>query len=382
MIKLNKLTWRSHQPGGNASHKFALARFDYSPVQNLATQATINVGFTTNQKDLAVTLITKYAKQWKKRGYDVSNINRNTPTKNPLRATDSSKVIDVDETREIITVRFPYDPTLITQLYSYSDNQSSGDFIWNKEGNQWEVEVTTEHVAHISTLALRNNFTTTSAFNDLDLMMQNSFDFKSIYLDISDDGLTLDGAPDSMMDWIHDAVGELNMYNLDMIASLSDSMLFGLSASVLKSIEEKHGKYRSVIVNRNSWYKDIEEIPLIIDVLQDLNYKTIVVYANELTGDRAEELIEILERNTLFNLVIDDTPRTIRTKAIDRRIIMTNKVIPLVPDAIISTVGFTLGPNRKEWFRSARKNIYVCDSVNEKIKKITIKNERKFNNKR
>ena len=98
LLKLNRLSWKNPGGGSQSAGRFNLARFDYAPVQTLSTQAAIGLGFTAKQKELAVTLITKYAKQWKKRGYDVSNITIDMPTKVPLRVVDSAKQIDVDET--------------------------------------------------------------------------------------------------------------------------------------------------------------------------------------------------------------------------------------------------------------------------------------------
>ena len=61
---------------------------------------------------------------------------------------------------------------------------------------------------------------------------------------------------------------------------------------------------------------------------------------------------------------------------------ITNRVIAVPADVIISFVGFMAGPARRNWFDSARKNIYYCQDMDNKIKKIIKKDESNFNYKR
>ena len=63
-------------------------------------------------------------------------------------------------------------------------------------------------------------------------------------------------------------------------------------------------------------------------------------------------------------------------------IYVTTRVMGIRADLIISTAGFMAGPARKNWFNSAVKNIYYCQDIDNKIKKIIKRDESNFNYKR
>ena len=68
------------------------ARYDHAPINNMARQISEKIALTDRQQKLAVLLVTKYHKQWKKQGFDVSNISLDTPTERPIRTDiDRSK---------------------------------------------------------------------------------------------------------------------------------------------------------------------------------------------------------------------------------------------------------------------------------------------------
>ena len=82
------------------------ARYDHAPINNIAKQVTKGIGMADKQQALAILLVTKYNKQFKKHGYDVSNISIDTPTQFEIR-TDVDRRKSAYFTDSKVHLRFP-----------------------------------------------------------------------------------------------------------------------------------------------------------------------------------------------------------------------------------------------------------------------------------
>ena len=82
------LTWPPKQS------QIKLARYDETIVQSMADQVNSGIQFTDKQATLALKLVTKYRKQWKKIGYDITDQIDNPRYKFPIRVIDRRKVVE------------------------------------------------------------------------------------------------------------------------------------------------------------------------------------------------------------------------------------------------------------------------------------------------
>lgn len=370
--KLHFLTQRSWgaMPGlpGKAFNSVAapnlkMARFDYAPVASLRRQIDKGIPFTAGQHVMAHTLVTKYKKQWKKNDFDIGNLTMETPLKMGLRRTDPECRLDVDVPKKVITLKFPYMQKLIAQLYNYKEAGSAGLVGYDKHAGdhgEWRMTITPENIDYISLFALRNGFDISDSFKELEAEFADSIDYNDIKFDIMDGEFVLHNGPESMREWIDRYVGDINLDNFLPLVAKADALAINLSAPVINKIFNEFEDAASIVACRESWVDPASmELSRLIEILHSMGLKDVVVFT--LRDDPAQK--KILEQSS---------------PAIE----VVSKIPPIVPDAIISTTGFMLGPNRKEWFRTAYKTIYYCNDIDPKIKKIIKKNESNLRNKR
>jgi len=137
------------------------ARYDFGPVDKFTRQIKKQIGLTFCQQNFAIKLITKYAKQWKKCGYDVSNIDKNTPTLYKMREVDRQRLIDIDTGKELITMKFLYHPRIIATLYTFREIRSAGKVEFNKDSRLWELAITPENLEFVQTFGQASNTSST-----------------------------------------------------------------------------------------------------------------------------------------------------------------------------------------------------------------------------
>lgn len=365
----------------------SLARHDYSPVKALSRQARQGIGYTDGQRELAVTLVTKYAKQWRKNGYDVSNINENTPTNISPRVIDNERRLTVDTERKLITLKFLYDPRLVSQLYNIKEARSAGYIDFDKETKLWELSITPEHIEYAKLIALQNKFVIGEEFKEVEEAFKDAPSFESIQLDIVDNELVLHNAPASMLEWIHDNIGQIKMDNFLPLAAAARTLAYAYSDVVVKKLAKEYSNFVEPIAFRESWI-DENKLPLqdLLKLLADLKYKKIIIYTQTGPEDNEQWLMSAIDeakKQLPTYTFLTDRYSDIDVMHINRElIILTNKVLPTIPDVIISLTGFMIGPTRRQWFQSASKNIFYCNDIDDKIKKLIRKNERNFNNQR
>ena len=208
------------------------ARYDFAPINSLAKQIGKNIGLTDRQQEMAIKLVTKYRKQWKKIGYDVSNIDLETPLENPLRV-DVDREHLISATQDKITLKFPYKPNLIG-LMSQHQGRACGTVTWNKPALLWELAITADNVTWASRFADHHGFERHSTFTELEQEIRDAFDYKSICLDIVNDELVIKNAPPTMLKWIENNVGDISFDNFIRLVGLSDILIFSLSQKVVK----------------------------------------------------------------------------------------------------------------------------------------------------
>jgi len=381
----------NHQAGERAKRDIYPARYDQSAINNIAEQVNGGGAFTDRQQELAIKLVTKYRRQWKKLGYDVSNIDLNTPVLRPIRRDiDRDHKVYVENNR--IIIKFPYKPKLISIIADYG-NRSFGRANWDKENKIWSFTITPSNVYWVTKFASDHKFAVEESFNKLCEQVEQAYDFKDIRLDIIDKQLVLHDAPETMLDWIHENVGLVEMKNLIKLASLSHVLSYTLTRNLVEyTIRNYPNLYRQILKERSHINPEVEPLRELLLKVNQLGFDNVVFFVID---TEIGELCRAIE-----NLMPDyNITTTLATKLEieshthyqkhnwshsphkKKEVIITNKTLPMRPDLIISFAGFMAGPSRRDWFGLASKLIYYCRDIDSKIKKIIKKDESNINDK-
>jgi len=366
-------------PASEQSYAIRPARYDRSAICNITAQVDNHRALTDRQQQLAVKLVTKYRKQWVKNGYDVSNIDIKTPTELPLRTdVDRRRLIDIMD--DMIIVRFPYIPSLITKFGEYAHTRSCGKIEWNRDDRRWQMSATPDNTTWISRYAKEHDFKTTKEFEQHVDNINNQYDFNDIKLDIINNELVLNDAPESMLDWIKSNTGDIHMNNFLHIVSLAGRLAFTLSTNVIAKVKQDYPDNAHLILHRLSHVSDTDTNNKdFFKQLYELDQRLVVIYmANSIASSDEFDVVRKGMPGYSVTVCTDQTNITIDSNV--NNVIITNKVLPIIPDVIVSTVGFMTGPNRRSWFNSATKNIYYCADIDDRIKKHIKKYESNLSN--
>ena len=354
------------------------ARYDHAPINNMARQISEKIALTDRQQKLAVLLVTKYHKQWKKQGFDVSNISLDTPTERPIR-TDIDRSKWVSASDNLIHLKFPYIPRLMQQIAEFA-TRSCGSITFDSKDKIWNFAATAGNVVWIDKFVKDHGFIQKNSYVQLSQKVKEAYDYKSIQLDIVDDELVLNNAPPSMEEWIADNLGPINLTNFVTIASSSQMLAFTLSDNVINYTFDNYPHLADVILQKKCFINsDDVTFEELIHKVKRLRYKKIVLFLVD-GSSTLEHMKDVARLMPEYTVESDDhaivNPDSYGT------IYVTTRVMGIRADLIISTAGFMAGPARKNWFNSAVKNIYYCQDIDNKIKKIIKRDESNFNYKR
>ena len=361
-----------------------LARYDHSPIRNISKQIKNLIALTDLQQEFAIKLVTKYHKQWKKLGYDVSNINLDTPTELSVRTdVDRDKIVSVSG--NLITLKFPFIPRLITLLSDFSQH-SCGLVKWNKETKFWEAAATAGNMAWVDKFVNDHKFEKDSKYLNFTKLLENAYDYKSIQLDIVDDKLVLHDAPETMKKWIQDNIGEVNMSNFVHLVSSADWLVFTLSKKIFKYTIKNYPEISNFILQKKCFVNS-DSITLVdfLKIIDQLQYRSIIIFAPD--QEKFPIYIDaIREAMPEYNIISqrDTIPDSSLYYNADykKNIYLSSRVTTVPANLIISFAGYMAGSSRIDWFNSVTKNIYYCQDMDNKLKKQLKKDESNINNKR
>lgn len=346
------------------------ARYDLSAINNISRQIERKVPLTDRQQILTIKLVTKYRKQWKKKGYDVSNIDLNTPTEFAIRKSlDREQSVSVND--NIVSLKFPYKPRLINLITEFAQH-SCGRIEWNKETRVWNIAATAGNMAWLDKFVNDHKFKQDSSYESLIELMKEAYDYKNIQLDIVNDELVLHDAPATMLTWIKDHIGSMDISNFIQIVSSSSLLEFTLSDNIIQYTIDNHEDIADILLMRRTFINSDETA--LLDVLQKVNklqFEKIVMFIPDNT-EAGNYIRAIRKAMPDYNVVAGDPGMAM---AEWKTVYVTTKAIAVQPELIISLAGFMAGPNRRRWFDLARKNIYYCQDIDNKIKKQLKKDE-------
>jgi len=377
----------------NVRSKINPARYDSQPINAMARQLRSGVGFTDRQQLLAVTLVTKYRKQWAKNNYDVSNISKDTLLKFPLRTNvDRTRTLLIED--NMLAARYPYIPKIVQAMHEYTNTNSCGHAAWNTIMRRFEFAINAENALWLEEFAKTHNFELHKSFQDLLVEINNARDCNSVQLDIVNHHLELRNAPQAMLDWIADNVGDIEWNNFKPLALLATKLQFTLSQPVIDLIAARYPNSAELFGNKVTFIPTTEaSFSTVLRKVQELDVDTVVVCSMDPVDERiiAYRDLKALCKSHMpeYNVIIVDHAAlsTVSATELDltthkKNIILTTRVVTVEPDVIISTVGFMNGSKRKTWFQSATKIIYHCVDVDNRIRKYIKKNEGNIHYKR
>jgi len=355
------------------------ARYDFGPIANITEQISKRVPLTDRQQELVIKLVTKYHKQWKKLGYDASNINLDTPVELKIRTkVDRSQTVSVKGNK--ITLKFPYKPRLINIISEYAQ-MSCGEIARNKEDNVWEVTATAGNIAWLDKFVNDHKFVKDAAYKDLVKIIDKAYDYKSIELDIVDDKLVLHNAPETMLKWIRDNIGEIIMKNFIRIVSSANILAFTLSEAIVQYTVDNYPDISDIILMRRTFVSsDSTTMDELLEKVNQLQYHSIVLFVADqsIVSVYTHSIKRCMPGYDILTCSDDMHPFASSNKSV----VITHRVMARPADLIISLAGFMAGHARKNWFNSATKNIYYCQDIDNKIKKQLKKDESNINYKR
>jgi len=356
------------------------ARYDTAAISGIAKQISQKLALTDKQQVLAVKLVTKYHRQWKKAGYDVSNINLNTPTQMPLR-TIVDRAHSVSAEDGWINLKFPYKPRLIGMVASYANN-SRGRVTYDEKTKIWKLKATASNLKWADIFVKDHKFEITDSYKKLVKRMEDGYDYKNIQLDIVDGELVLRDAPETMLEWIHVNIGEIHMSNFIKVASASNILAFTLSNDLVDYVYQTHRDIADIILMRRSFVSsDHNTMSDLLQKINQLEYKNVVIYMPAPSLFR-EVTASIAHRMPGYSIVTTSSNDATYNFNSNKTVYITSRVIAVPADLIVSTAGFMAGPSRRNWFNTATKNIYYCQDIDNKIKKQLKKDESNISYKR
>ena len=261
-----------------------LARYDTNILNSLANQTIQGTALTDRQAELAITMLSKYHRQLLKLGVDTAHHITKPVYRLPLRVVNRNKTVEIVNNH--IVIKFPFSPSVVDEISTYSKN-SPGKVEFNKISRQWEIAITEPNMYWVEDFANERSFEISDDFNYLmeEITKCNDANY-AIRLQHKNGSLSIDNAPNSLVEYINTSLGG---FELDNLLTLVDH------AAVLGYTTEK-----SLINTVSSNVKIVDNLL----TSRELNITTV-------TGD---ELIDVFKYAELVNrwpvYVFDAIPGT------------------------------------------------------------------------
>jgi hypothetical protein len=267
----------------------SLANYDVSFINNAVRSINAGDGLSDRQRELSVKLVSKYTRQFKKIGIDVTDIVATPVFSSSIRQVDRTKLLDVDD--NTIYVKFPYSKQLISQFKSLGKKLRATKNEWVKESKVYEVDYNEFNLLQIYNWAQGNKFKYTDSVTDLITQFKeiiNNRNQYAIQLIVTDDNCYLSNAPDTLQEWWNQNVADLSAkqqivkaadQNIDVV---NKSKTLKLSDLANKILNDRGGKFLT------TEYSLIE----IVKCARELEFERIafVIDGRHILGDHKDEI--------------------------------------------------------------------------------------------
>lgn len=351
------------QPSFLTSSPINLARYDVSVIESLGQQVESRIGLTDKQADLIVKIILKYEKQFAKLGVDVDPV-RDPEFKIPIRTIDRSQRVWIED--EHINVRFPYSQKLVDE-FKATAKTSQGRAAWNHDLRLWQLALTEFNVNWAYSFAQANNF-------DIDHKLEESMNLivecekitYKIELTLVNDTVTITNAPASMLTYIHEHIGELNIDNLPTLIDYSS--ILGYSVDTIfenPMIELTNPRIYNLMHNRDSkidTQKINSSIEDVIAYAEHTNRWPIFVYEPDLSGNLLRLLQQLIGNENVVEVKNKSIPELDNAKIVVHFTKYHSAWSDRIP-LLISSHGMLYGGEKQILINRAEKIVYLTHDV-------------------
>lgn len=262
-----------------------VSRQDYLFFSNLAKIATER-NVTTGQNKLLDKLLDKYQKQLRNNNLDIQSL-KNLSWKNPLLETLAEyRKTYINVVNQEITVRNPFSKKFISAL-----QKSHSDLLWDKKRKCYSVEFSTYNLKHTLDLVSKN-FDDVVLSNNIQQLLTDIKQYENCYWN-----------PTLVKVGNNFYITALNE-SLDKVLSteLNDDpkTLFFLSRYGISVDDKLIVTEEQKFATSHSYNIDIEEIDILINFLNNLSIKEIVIEGHALYRDTIyKEIVNKLKQSNI-----------------------------------------------------------------------------------
>jgi hypothetical protein len=345
-----------------------LARYDVSVLQNMSETTIGGNALTERQGELLVKIIDKYHRQLASMGIDSRRENLNQ-FRQPFRVVDTTKSIDVVDGE--IVLKFCYEKSSIEEIREFS-KKSQGYCYWDAEARVWKMALTEYNINWAVTWGELNVFEISAharsfaeAIKSIEL---HPYDIK---LRQVGEVFEITNAHDSLMYYINDNIGKLDLENIVELVDSSSLLGYTVSNEIVEDFEKRFGKnLMSLMLNRESQHNSDDLLPLAL-LIKDYSSVTkrypIVVYEPDLSNRLLQVLRQVFDENEIDVIGNSKKNRDFLpgAKVVHSIKPITRHAIPL----LITSAGIITGGERQMMVQNSEKVVFLSPGVYNSKKK-------------
>lgn len=346
----------------------SLARYDKDVVAKMATQTLQSIGYTEKQAALAHKIVMNYRRQLAQKNIDVTPVE--TPVyRIPIRPMDYSLRLYIED--EMLNVRFPYNQKLIESVRSFS-KESQGAVRWNPNKKNWQAALTEYNLNWFYTFAKLNSFEVDTEVSDLMAKVEEveSSDY-SIELCVNNSQLELRNAPDSLLEYIKNTVGDLDISNIVKLADLAPILGYTIDANLEEALAREFGfRFVHLLTNRElkidpASMFETDNFKSVIDYAIQTDRLPVYLYEPDLSGKMLQRALSMFEqeevlvaKHTSTNLEITDKTKVVHLV----KPVRGSHRVPI----LVSSAGMIYGGEKECMVQAAEKIVYCAADVYNK----------------
>jgi hypothetical protein len=345
----------------------SLARYDTDVVGKMSTQTINNVGYTEKQAKLAQKIVLTYKRQLAQKNIDVTPV-ENPVYRLPIRAMDYSMRLYLED--DSIMVKFPYHQKFIESIRDFS-KESQGKSKWNPDKKVWQVDLTEYNINWLNTFAEVNKFdvdpTITEIVNKITEVENSNY---RICLTISDGAIVIENAPDSLLSYIQEHIGDLTPDNLIKLVDVSNTLGYTVDRDILDAISSEYGhRFVNLLTNRelkidpSAMFTD-DNFGTILEYAKVTNRYPVYVYEPDLSGRMLKQIEERFTSDEYVASLTVNKPTVTETTKV---VYITKPVKDQLP-LLISSAGMIYGGEKELMVQRSQKIVYCAAEVYNKKK--------------
>ena len=343
-----------------------LARYDVRVIDKMSEQVMAGIALTERQAELAQKLILNYRRQLAHKGVDVDPVKKPV-YRNPLRTLDYTSRLTIED--NLLCLKFPYQTHLIEQLRSFA-KESQGTCRWSRDDRLWKVDLTEYNLNWVHTFATINKFEIDYEVDKLvKLLLAVEETGYSIELTVVDNNLQLNNAPDSLVQYVNQHIGELTFDNLLKLSDYSSILGYTLNNSLSTAIAQEYGyRFLHLLTNKElkldpgSMFVE-DNFSSIIDYAIMCDRLPVYVYEPDLNFRLLKKLQEMFDENEILEIKNKRVPELIDSKV---KVVYSVKPFSHSLPLLVSAMGMIYGGEKELMMQQAEKIVYCTAEVYNK----------------